>query len=215
MAKDNSSKESSLDMLRNLLNCPPKDKVTELSNLVLSGSSIIELENRKFYRYQKPDYTSHISCNLQLLGPFWNAQDYEDKEDLCKFVESNLRSQKLSSQSLREEIRGYLYMLMDNFDPHHHESHWRLYGPFWLMEKLQLTDCLDLVLESLRQDAFFYYNYFIGFGEWISALIYQLGRNQLDKLEKFMYEQGLIPGVKPIVFDAIRARLWKFEAEHE
>ncbi len=175
----------------------------EIKRLFHNRTSMIELENKKFYSYQKPDYKSKSTHVIRWLGPFWNAQNDDDKVLLCKFVESDIRNQGVTQESLKEEIRGYLYHVFDTFDPDQHENHWRLYGPFWIMEKQQMTDCLDLVLESLRQDAFFFHNYFIGFSEWISAVVYQLGKNQIDTLEQFIYEQGIMPDAKPIVFNAL------------
>ncbi len=206
MAKKDNHTDSFLQMLdkmKNMVQNMGKEELEDFGKALSDDSYMIELENKMFYRYQKPDYKSKSIQVIRWLGPFWNAQNDDDKVMLCKFVESDIRIQGLTQEFMKEEMRGYLYRVFANYEPKHHENHWRLFGPFWMMERLQMTDCLDLVLESLRQDAFFFYNYFGGFTEWISAIVYQLGKDQIDTLEQFLYEQGIIPYAKPIVFNAL------------
>lgn len=206
MAKKDDNPDSFLQMLndmKDMFQNMNEEQREEIGKALLDDSYLIELENKKFYRYQKPDYESKSIRMIRWLGPFWNAQNDDDKAMLCEYVKSDIRMQGLTQEFMKEEMRGYLYHVFANFKPGDHENHWRLYGPFWMMEQLQMTDCLDLVLESLRQDAYFFHNYFRGFTEWSSAIVYQLGKNQIDTLEQFMYEQGIIPDAKPIVFNAL------------
>ena len=66
-----------------------------------------------------------------------------------------------------------------------------------------MKDCLDVVLEALRQDAFFQTAYISDQEYYLSAALYQLGSDQTDTLGEFLYESDLIPAGKHIVFDAI------------
>ena len=138
-----------------------EEEKEEFERLMQGELDLPDVENKRFYTYQKPDYSKKATQVIQWLGPFWNAHEDDDKVMLCHYVESDIRIQGLSPQFMREEIRGYLYGLFAGFDPDVPENHWRLYGPLWMMERLKMTDCLDIVLESLRQDAFFFHNYFL------------------------------------------------------
>ena len=122
-------------------------------------------------------------------------------------MERDGQNMKMTRKQQREELRGYMYLLFSRFEPEQRENRWRLYGPLWMMERLKMTDCLDLVLEALRQDAYFFHNFFVRYTEWPSAVVYQLGKDQLDTLEDFLYEQGIIPDAKPIVLNAI---IWTY-----
>lgn len=192
-----------MDELAKQLNKMSPEQREELGSLMRGELDLADVENERFYTYQKPDYSKKATRVIRWLGPFWNAQNDDDKVMLCKFVESEIRMQGLTPEYQREEMRGYLYGVFADFEPGKPENHWRLYGPLWMMERLQMTDCLDLVLESLRQDAHFFHNYFLRFLEWPSAVVYQLGKDQIDVLENFLYEQGIIPDAKPVVFNAL------------
>ena len=67
----------------------------------------------------------------------------------------------------------------------------------------KMKDSLDVVMEALHQDMFFQTTYIANQEYYLSAVLYQLGNDQLDTLGKFLYEDGLIPMGKHIVFDAI------------
>ncbi|MBR1932995.1 MAG: hypothetical protein IJ841_04840 [Prevotella sp.] len=206
MAKKKNDEESIfhlMDEMEKMLKQMTTEEREEFDRLMSGEQSLPDIENERFYTYERPDYAKMATSVIRWLGPFWNAQNDDDKLMLCKFVESDIRVQQLTPDFMRKEMRGYLYGLFDRFEPGDVENHWRLYGPLWMMERLQMTDCLDLVLEALRQDAHFFHNYFLGFMEWPSAVVYQLGKDQTDVLEKFLYEQGIIPDAKPIVLNAL------------
>lgn len=173
--------------------------------VIMADRGIAMLRNARFYTYQKPDYESKAAkeINRQWLAPFWHAKPDEDRLEICKFVERNGQKMKMTRTQQREELRGYMYRLFSRFKPLQYENRWKLYGPLWMMERLKMTDCLDIVLEALRQDALFFHNFFYFYPGWSSAVIYQLGKDQLDMLEDFLYEEGIIPFTKSIVFSAI------------
>ena len=177
----------------------------QLLNTMLGITLLPEVENQKFYSYKKPDYEKSIPQALQWLGPFWNARYEDDKVKLCHSVEEDGRRMNMTPQQKRDEMRGYMNMLFARFDKDRLENRWKLFGPLWMMEREKMTDCLDLVLETLRQDAYFMHAYIFRYEEWLSAAVYQLGKDQTETLGKFLYEQGLIPDVKPIVLNAL---LW-------
>ena len=160
--------------------------------------------NALYYRYEKPDYGLMSPMASGWLLPFWNAKEDDNKVSLCGFVDEdkgNL-SEEMQQECLKQYL-GELYGTFTPFKPGTAPIEWCFFGPLWLMEKYQMKDCLDMVLEALRQDEFFYTAYIADHEHYLSAVLYQLGKDQLESLSQFLYEDGLIPEGKHVVFDAI------------
>ena len=189
--------------LEKMLGQMDEDQLSQMSSLFSGDQSMDDILNERYYFYDRPNYASLGADVSRWLMPLWNAQNDDNKVSLCGFVDDDGR--ELSLEQKRLDLRHYLYMLFDCFDPKidGQNSCWKLYGALWLLEKYKMTDCLDNVLEVLRQDARFFTFYIHGCEDYLSAVLYQLGRDQLEVLENFMYESGLIPDGKPIVFDAL------------
>jgi hypothetical protein len=162
------------DMLENM----SEKEREQFKKVMMSEAGLAELENEKFYTYQKPDYASKAAKEIdwQWLAPFWHVEPDDDKLELCEFVERDGLNMKMTQKQQREELRGYMYLLFSRFEPDRHENRWKLYGPLWMMERLKMTDCLDLVLEALRQDAYFFHNFFLRYTEWPSMPCMRLMR---------------------------------------
>ena len=160
--------------------------------------------NALYYRYEKPDYGQMSPMARNWLMPFWNAKEDDNKVSLCGFVDEDRGdlSEELQQECLKQYL-GELYGTFTPFKPGTAPNEWRFFGPLWLMEKYQMKDCLNMVLEALRQDEFFYTAYIAEHEHYLSAVLYQLGKDQLDTLSQFLYEDGLIPEGKHVVFDAI------------
>ena len=160
--------------------------------------------NALYYRYEKPDYGQMSPMARNWLMPFWNAKEDDNKVSLCGFVDEDKgdMSEELQQECLKQYL-GELYGTFTPFKPGTAPNEWRFFGPLWLMEKYQMKDCLNMVLEALRQDEFFYTAYIAEHEHYLSAVLYQLGKDQLDTLSQFLYEDGLIPEGKHVVFDAI------------
>lgn len=180
----------------------PEDR-EEFEDLMAGKTSLPDIENQRFYRYKKPDYEARAAKQIAWLGPFWNAEHGDDKVELCRFVEDDAKSMKLSRRDMADELRGYMNRLFARFDPKAPGNRWRLLGPLWMMERMGMDDLLDVALEALRQDAHFVYAYILRYEEWLAAAIYQLGHRKPEVLERFLYEQGVIPSVKPVVMNAL------------
>ena len=160
--------------------------------------------NALYYRYEKPDYGVMSPMANSWLMPFWNAKEDDNKVSLCGFVDEDKgdMSEELQQECLKQYL-GELYGTFTPFKPGTAPNEWRFFGPLWLMEKYQMKDCLNMVLEALRQDEFFYTAYIADHEYYLSAVLYQLGQDQLEALSQFLYEDGLIPEGKHVVFDAI------------
>lgn len=205
MAKDKDLQKGFLDILEDFQDMTKNMSNTELElfrRLISGEADSAEVENKQFYTYQKPNYEAKATKAIEWLSPFWNAKQEDDKLELCQFVERDGQVRHLTREQQREELRSYLYLLFTHFDPKKPDNRWKCYGPLWMMERLKLTGCLDVVLEALRQDGYFIHHFFFNI-ELPSALVYQLGWKQTEMLEKFIYEQGIIPESKPIVLTAL------------
>ena len=176
---------------------------------ILQAALLIEGEREKvfntlYYRYEKPEYEIMSPAARNWLLPFWNVEQDDNKVSLCGFVDED--GHDLSDSQRESFLRQYLNELYGSFKPFKPgtaPNEWRFFGPLWLMEKYKMKDSLDVVMETLRQDMFFQTAYIADHEYYLSAVLYQLGSNQLDTLGKFLYEDGLIPTGKHIVFDAI------------
>ncbi len=170
---------------------------------------IVKKINDMFYDYKKPDYESLIVGDKRVIswpGPFWNAQDDDNPRELCEFVANDAKN--LSPEQQRNDLRDYLYRLYADFDPERHENVWKFYGPMWMLEKLhrenpKLPSDLDIALEALRQDGYFYEQFLSADADYMAAVLYQLGWQQIPVLLDFLNEGGRYPMVKRIAFDAI------------
>lgn len=205
--KDKDNFLQMMDNLKNILNNMSEEELTEFGKLITGESMMDDQINNQFYWYKRPNYEEKALKVIKWLGPFWNAQDNDDKIELCKFVDKEWK--QLPLEDKKAEVRGYMFTLFDRFSPERQDNYYKLFGALWMMEQYQMTDCLDLALETLRQDAHFYTQFIAGREDCMTALIYQIGNGQIDMLDKFLYEQGLIPHVKPIVFKAIVLTLLK------
>ena len=185
------------------------DGLSEKDFDLLQAALLIEGQREKvyntlYYSYEKPEYEEMSPAARSWLLPFWNVEQDDNKVSLCGFVDEDGKS--LSDSQRESFLCQYLHELYGSFTPFKPgtaPNEWRFFGPLWLMEKYQMKDSLNIVLEALRQDAFFMTTYVVDQADYLSALLYQLGRNQVDILGNFLYEDGLIPTGKPIVFAAI------------
>ena len=205
--KDKDNFLEMMDKLQDLMRNMSEEELTEFGKLMTGESLMDDSINSQFYWYKRPDYEKDALREIRWLGPFWNAQDNDDKIELCKFVDKEWA--QLPLEGKKAEVRGYMNALFYRFSPEQQDNYYKLFGALWMMEQYQMTDCIDLVLETLRQDAHFFTHFLTGMEDAMTALIYQIGNEQTDLLEKFLYEQGLIPQVKPIVFKAIVLTLLK------
>ena len=176
---------------------------------ILQAALLIEGQREKvfntlYYSYEKPEYEIMSPAARNWLLPFWNVEQDDNKVSLCGFVDED--GHNLSDSQRETFLRQYLnelYRSFEPFKPGTAPNEWRFFGPLWLMEKYKMKDSLDIVIEALRQDTFFLTTYIADHEYYLSTVLYQLGCDQLDTLGKFLYEDGLIPTGKHIVFDAI------------
>ena len=181
-----------------------KKEIELLKAALLIDGQREKVYNALYYRYEKPDYGLMSPMARSVLMPFWNAKEDDNKVSLCGFVDEDKGdlSKEMQQECLKQYL-GELYGTFTPFEPGTAPNEWCFFGPLWLMEKYQMKNCFDMVLEALRQDEFFYTAYIADNEYYLSAVLYQLGKDQLEALSQFLYEDGLIPEGKHVVFDAI------------
>lgn len=160
--------------------------------------------NALYYGYEGPEqYNTGSKRIAPWLKPMWKADHEDSWLQLCH--DTAEAGKDLTDKTRSRDIRKYIYMLIDNFYEHDdiEQDAIRLIGPLWLIEHYKLTDCLDLVLELLRQEAWFYTAFIDSAPQCLSAVLYQIGHDQTELLRDMLYESGLIPLIKPIVFNAL------------
>ena len=161
--------------------------------------------NAHYYAYEGPkQYNTGAKRVPRWLKKMWDANDYDSWLQLCE--DTGEAGRELTDAKKSQDVRKYVYMLIDDFYDggcYPEQNPIKLIGPLWLIEHYRLTDCLDLVLEVLRQEAWFYTAYIDHAPQCLSAVLYQIGSDRADLLRDLLYEQGLIPLIKPIVFNAL------------
>lgn len=209
--KDDNFEEflNALGQLADQLEAMSPEERQILDKMATGKMDFVKEINDLYYDYKKPDYESLIVGDKRVIswpGPFWNAQDDDDPRELCEFVANDANS--LAPEQQRNDIRDYLYRLYSDFDRDRHENVWKFYGPMWMLERLHrdnlsLPSDLDIAIEALRQDGYFYEQFLSTDADYMAAVLYQLGWQQLPALLDFLNEGGRYPLVKPIAFDAI------------
>lgn len=191
------------NMLNDLAGKLSPEQQKELQDILEGKTDMDDIINEQFYHYKRPDYHKLGTREITWLGPFFNAEHDDNRVSLCGWVKDD--SEKLPLEQKRNDLRKYLYTLFDSFnkDKDDDADEWKLYGPLWMIEHLKLNDCLDVVLEVLRQDAHFFTIFVALYEPYMTAVLRQLGSGQIDVLKDFLYEQGLVPSAKQPVFDAL------------
>ena len=161
--------------------------------------------NNHFYSYKVPESYAKPGEHLpKWLKPLWKvAYEEEDWRGLC--TELVTKAEGRTADKLERDLKKYLCLLIDDFNQsgHMEQNPIRLIGALWLMERFKVYGCFDMVLELLRQDAWFYTAFIDNTPQAIPAILFQLGADQTDKLRDMLYEEGLIPVIKPVVFNTL------------
>lgn len=210
--KKDEEEESAAEMLidqilSNLAKMSEEERDIAMQMLIGMGdedSNDPEYLNMRYYTYESPARYNKGSKRVpKWLKEMWDAYDYDSWIELCQKTDE--MGKDLSNEKRSQDIRKYLYMLIDDFyySQYPEPNPIRLIGPLWLIEQHQLRDCLDLVLELLRQDAWFYTAYIDHAPQCLSAVLYQIGKEEPKEIFDMLYEDGLILLIKPLLFNAL------------
>ncbi|WP_294477692.1 plasmid pRiA4b ORF-3 family protein [uncultured Bacteroides sp.] len=199
MAKKEMTPEELFTELMNTIT--PEEKKRAIEMLQCTTDTSDSDYSEMYYHYQCPDYKLQTKPLARYLVPLWEQEEFDDvfKNELL------LQCSSVPQDELVRELRNLtLKVFVDYKETKDRDYPYRLLGGFWLMEHYVLEDCLDVVLESLRQDIDFIES-FLGydFEEIPPLLICRIGINRLDELSDFMQESGLLPIAKVKVVEAM------------
>ena len=207
MAKRNKGNVNDIEALRNVLSQLDEKEQEMLMDLLFERDPC-ETLNDMYYSYEAPDYDAEPVA--EWLEPLMLANDIYKIEPLCQKVLK--AGEDLPLEQKREDIRNMFFIYFKTFrlakemEDEDWDGCWgemSLVAAMYLMEQLDIRDCEDVVLESLRQDAFFRDYYSVGNEDFIVCSLFRMCSENVDVLLDFLKEDGLIPPVKPLVFDAL------------
>ena len=166
------------------------------------NSQSLDIANTVYYRYSRPDYRKFVKGRKpNWLGMIYFMMNDDDPYQICNLVWRGC--QNIPIDDRMRDLRYYVYFILSEYEKECAYDPWVLLGAFWLMAKMKWEDGVDLILETLRQDAFFFNTFFNDNDAVVAAALYELGKNKTDDLESFMREDGLMPQAKVIVFTAL------------
>lgn len=200
MAKKEKSAEEFFKELLSMLT--PEEQVLAIEMLDRSPEEINRLFSERNYHHQCPDYALQVTPVAPYLLPLWIVEEEID-EDLKGDL--SLGCSSVPKEELERELRNFILNTFVDFHKNPGDlSPTRVWGAFWLMEHFELTSCLDVVLEIMRQDVSYLDAYFGSvFEDVLSTIVYKLGRNQLDILLDFMKESDILLVGKYRVVEAV------------
>lgn len=204
---EDNNKEKYIEELRRVLSQLDDKDLAKLLDVLLVRDPH-EMLNEMFYRYEAPDYEAEPVADW--LGPLLRVDDVYEIDDLCRDVLK--AGEDLPLEQKREDIRNMFFLSFKTFRfaKEMEDNDWdgclgemSLVAAMYLMELLELEDCEDVVLESLRQDACYRKYYSVDNEVFIVCSLFRMCREKVDVLLDFLKEDGLIPPVKPVVFDTL------------
>lgn len=207
MAKKNKGNVNDIEGLRNVLSQLDENEQKMLMDMLLERDPC-ETLNDMYYRYEAPDYDAEPVA--EWLEPIMLADDIYEIENLCQ--KALKAGEDLPLEQKRKDIRNMFFISFKTFRlaKEKEDDDWdgccgemSLVAAMYIMEQLDFRDCEDVVLESLRQDACFRDYYSVGNEDFIVCTLFRMCSEKVDILLDFLKEGGLIPPVKPVVFDTL------------
>ena len=176
-------------------------------DLVKGNVNPEKMIDENWHTYELPDYSAMIHPLAEWLQPLATFSHLSEFKELC--LKAAMEAEKLERAQLVADLHNFIYTYLafmhgDNeiFQVKLNNKH--LFAAFWLISHFNLTEMLDDVFETLRQKyAVLNYVYLTGTQFVGTAILHEIGKNQMEKLVEFLNSQGYIPLSKPIVFDAL------------
>lgn len=194
--------------LNDLLSNMDEEEMRHFCDLIANDSQTDQLLDDTWYSYNHPDYASMAKPLAKWLVPLAKICDLNEVAIASR--EAIEKAANMDRGQMENDLRNYIYAFLaaavdgDDSIFVHTEVAIPLIPAFHVMAKYQLTGLLDAVLETLKQNSELSRKIYLSGGEFVgTAIIYELGKNQMEKISEFLRTQGLIPMVKPIAFDAL------------
>lgn len=208
MEKHDDSKSGSWGKLMNefydLLNRLDENQKDQLFEMIADPDKLGNLVNDNYLGKDRPNYISQIEPIADWLLPLWRLETDASAglraylEDIAQKAGNRRKSQ------LETDMHNYILNIIALFDHHQQQYVWRLWGALWLMERLNLKKCADLVFLLLRQDYFFVDFYFGNDKmEVAQASLYHFFSGKTETLYDFLRERRIIPESRIPVFGAL------------
>ena len=210
MSKKKDGKDDFFKIIRELndtLSSMNEEEKELFEDLVKGNVNPEKMIDENWHTYELPDYSAMIHPLAEWLRPLATFSHLSEFKEQC--LKAAKEAEKLERAQLVADLHNFIYtylafMYDENEVFQVKRSNKHLFAAFWLISHFNLTEMLDDVLETLRQKyAVLNYVYLTGTEFVGTAILHEIGKNQMEKLVEFLNSQGYIPMVKPIVFDAL------------
>ena len=191
------------------------EQIETLQKITEGNYDVAAMMDDQWYDYSLPDYRKLSKPIAEWLQPMALFEDPTDIFKICEETEKEAATMERQQvvDDLQNFILAYLaYLHDDDLESFDNTLNFKsLFAAFHLISRLNLTELLDTVLETLRQPYNILDHIYLSGSDFVGTVIlHDIGKGQMEKLEAFLKESGYIPMVKPIVFDAL-AFTYKFE----
>lgn len=179
-------------------------QMDQLFELIVDPDKLGHLVNENYLGHDLPDYSHSIKPIAEWLLPLWRLES-DSSIGLREYLEAMAeKARGREKKLLAEDLHNYSLNMIVLFDHHEQQYVWRLWGALWLVEKLDLTECSDLIFLFLRQDYFFVDFYFGGDKMDVAqASIFHFFSNMPSKMYDFLKETKIVPDSRLPVFGAM------------
>ena len=202
------SRISNLSQLNDLLSNMDEEEMMRFYDLVSNNTLTDQLLDDTWYSYNRPDYSSMAKPLAKWLLPLAKVANLNEVAIVSR--EAIEKAASMDRNQMENDLRNYIYAFLAAANGNDRETFFftetaiPLIAAFQVMAKYQLTGLLDAVFETLKQNSELSRIIYLNGGEFIgSSIIYELGKNQMEKIVEFLCTQGIIPMVKTIAFDAL------------
>lgn len=193
------------DMLGSLSPEQQQQFMDKMTDMMQSGKSMQDVQN-DCYTYQRPDYSKNIKPLAECLLPL--ADVVKPSEGFAVYAQVHEAMVKLSSEEQEDGLRNFLmHILADgltrDFNNEMVASNIPLLVAFQLVDDFNLTGLFDVILETMKQDAYFFDFYYGQFEDAATLMLAHVGVEHLDELKEVMKTDGFVSAIYPIVFNAV------------
>ena len=157
----------------------------EMIRDIISGKiDLGEMTDELWHDQNLPNYASISRPIAGWLQPLACFSHMDEISTLC--TEALKGAEKMPRSQVVEDLQNFIYAYLaflydDDLDTFDNSNNIKsLYAAFWLISKLQLTELIDTVLETLRQPYDIVdHMYFSGVDTTGSAILHEIGKGQM------------------------------------
>jgi len=193
------------DMIGGLSPDQQMNLMDKMLDMVASGRSIQDAQNDS-YTYQRPDYTKEVKPLAECLLPLVDAA--KPSEALAVYENIHDEMAKASTQEQEDMMRNFfMHILADgltrDFKSEQEKSDMPLFVAFQLVDDFKLTGLFDVILETMKQDVYFFDFYYGQFEDAATLILAHVGVGHMEELKEVMKTDGFVSELYPIVFNAV------------